>query len=189
MLPNNKEVPKRKWTPEMKAKALEYTQEYPILDYGKTFTTFGKVFYSLFALMVIGICGTIAYLALFSGPKINEGKADFSSLPETGDRYYGSFTISQPQTNYTSINTWIKITAINPTDSICSYQLSSKPSEGHTFDTLNEEHNMFSPEVMQGKFTFNTSSDKVKIKSTDNTIWFESMVINNEFDKYKISKK
>ena len=186
LLPDNTEVPKRKWTPEMKSKAAEYTRDFPVSNYGKKLTLFGKIFYAAFGILIAGICATVVYFAIFNAPKLKENKANFAAIPKIGDLYYGSLSKAPTKnTDFYSTHSWIKIIAINTADSICSYSLSTKPGN-YNLNTLEEEHVNFSAEILKGKFTYD---EKVKIKSEDYTIRFEASVINNEYNKYKISAK
>ncbi len=189
LLSDSKEVPKRKWTKEMKAKAKEYAQEFPVSDAGKKLTLGGKIFYSSFGIVILGLCLAVVYFIVFISPELHKNKTDFATLPKVGDKYYGSFSKSEtPTTAYYSTHIWVKITAVNLTDSICTYQLSTKPGE-YTFKTLEEEHTNFSAELLKGKFTFDKTSEKVKIKSADHNVRFEAGVVNNEYKNYKISNE
>lgn len=181
VLPNDIEVSRRNWTPEMKLKAKEYAHEFPVPDPGKKFTLFGKMFYSAFALGILVAIGAVLYFAVFVSPGIKEMKTGFSALPSIGNKYYGSFNNNNVGE---SGHTWISITTVNPTDSICSYQKSTK-MRVFTFNTLEEEHASFSPEIFQGKFS--SREGGIKIKSLDNNVFFNATVMNNEYEKYMIS--
>ncbi len=64
-LPDGKELPKRRWTKEMKILAKDYANEFPVPDPHKTFTLFGKIFFAIVILGILVGSGMLIYHMAF----------------------------------------------------------------------------------------------------------------------------
>lgn len=181
------EILEKDWTQQMKKIALAYAKEYPVPDAGKKYSLLGKIIFSTAIIGVISACTVIFYLMYFGGPQLKINIEEFVSLPKKGDRFYG--LVNQTRDNGTTpvlAHGWIKIVAVNPTDSTCVYVTSSALGE-ITFDTLKAEYTSFTNTEIQGKFIANKSNQKVIVISKDKRSRFDAQVLNNETKNYKIT--
>ncbi|WP_299180750.1 hypothetical protein [uncultured Aquimarina sp.] len=181
------EIPKKDWTQQMKKAAADYAKQYPIVDAGKTYSTFGKVIFSTAIIGVVGAFALVFYLFMFSNPQTKMNIEEFVSLPNKGDKYYGFInqTLDEKKTPFLA-HGWIKVIAINPVDSTCTY-VTSKGVGELTFDTLEADHNNFSNMEIKGKFKADKRAQKISLISSDKRWRFESQVISNKTKNYKIT--
>ncbi|WP_299314304.1 hypothetical protein [uncultured Aquimarina sp.] len=183
---NGIDIPKEDWTYEMKQSAKQYAMDYPVPGAEKKYSRFGKVTNAVAGIIVVLICVTIFYYFNQKSIKLRNDFVEFTSLPKTGDKYYGSITQSVsdsdvPEKSYG----WIKIIYVNPSDSIISYRTSFDLGEV-TFNTLNTDYTNFEFIIFEGKFEV-TADREIKIISQDEKMRFESQVIRENTRNYKIS--
>lgn len=180
---DGKEVPKKDWTHEMKNAAKQYEKEYPVPNAGKKYSLLGKIWFSVAILGLIAAFAAIFYGIVFKAPQLEKDRKEFAKLPVVGDCYYGNIGKSNPfEIKYG----WIKIIAVNPVDSICTYVTSSKISNDINFETKNEEFNNFSNVELKGKFKSSPEKLKISIYSSDKNTYFKSSVLNDAVKNYKI---
>jgi len=183
---DGKDIPKKDWTHEMKQSATQYELDYPVSNAGKKYSLFGKILFGSTGIGLTIACAAIFYLLYFKVPQQKNGYAEFIRLPKIGDKYYGSIMTPLTDQYKSQINHgWIKIIAVNPVDSIISYTTSLDIGQ-LTFDTLQADHTNFDVTVLNGKFRVNKKSN-IHIISIDKKTRFESTVISNKTDHYKIS--
>ncbi|SEK37968.1 hypothetical protein SAMN04487910_0388 [Aquimarina amphilecti] len=185
--PERTEIPKKEWTQQMKKTAVEYAKEYPVIDAGKTYSTFGKVIFSTTIIGIIGAFALVFYLFVFSNPQVKMNIEEFVSLPSQGDKFYGFINQSLDEKKKPFLaHGWIKVIAVNPVDSTCTYVTSTGIGE-LTFDTLESDHSSFANKEIQGKFKADKKAQKITLISSDKRWRFESQVISNKTKNYKIT--
>lgn len=180
-----KEIPKNDWTHEMKQVAEHFAVMNPVPYSGKRYSLLGKIWISTAVLGIISAFALVFYLSVFKAPQDNLSREAFVALPQEGDKFYGSINQLAGMKSNTEY-AWIKILTVNPKDSTCTYAISDNPGSLN-FNTLEEEHNSFSSVLLTGKFQSNKEKGKITIVSKDKNTRFECLVINNEFNIYKIS--
>ncbi|WP_027391259.1 hypothetical protein [Aquimarina latercula] len=181
------EISKKKWTQQMKKAAADYAKQYPIVDAGKTYSTFGKIIFSTTIIGVIGALALVFYLFMFSNPQAKMNIEEFVSLPNKGDKYYGFInqTLDEKKTPFLA-HGWIKVIAVNPIDSTCTY-VTGEEVGALTFETLEADHSNFSNTQIKGKFKADKRAQKISLISADKRWRFESQVISNKTKNYKIT--
>ncbi|MHA7057235.1 hypothetical protein ACWGOQ_0008460 [Aquimarina sp. M1] len=181
------EIPKKDWTQQMKKAAVIYAKEYPVTDAGKTYSSLGKLVFSTAIIGVLSAFALVFYIFYFSNPQTKMNIEEFVSLPTNGDKYYGFInqSLDENKTPFLA-HGWIKVIAVNPVDSTCTYVTSTGVGE-LTFDTLEADHTNFSNTQIKGKFKADKRAQKIALISSDKRWRFESQVISNKTKNYKIT--
>lgn len=177
------EIQQRDWTAEMQAYAKKEGQNRPVPNAGIKWNLIGKL---VFALVGIGIAvgGAALVNAIFiKGPHIQEQKAAFLKVPIAGDRYYGSIYGQKYFANGGLQSCWVKVQEMNPQDSTGAILL-SRDISANTFETRTKDFENFEKSAIRVKFR--TEKGRVTFKALDSDVLFESSVINNRYDDYKI---
>lgn len=177
-----KEIPRRKWTPEMKAFASEMTHNNPVKPYVK-FNWLAKTTFFVLGILLMAGMAALINMVLVSGPQEKIKREAFVKLPEVGDRFYGTLFGTDYLADGMSKATWMIIESVNPQDSTVRLRLASQLGP-FTFDTKTVEHNDFSGDIHDTKFVSN--DQKVEFRALNGDFQFWSTVYDNKFDHYKI---
>ena len=182
-LPAQQEIKLRDWTAEMQAHAKKESQDRPVPNAGIKWNLVGKL---VFALVGIGIAvgGAALVNAIFIElPHNKEQKAIFLKVPVAGDRYYGSIYGQDYFANGGLQSCWVKVQEMNPRDSTGAIMLSRDISD-NTFEPRTKDFENFEEPAIRVKF--HTKRGRVTFKALDSDVSFESSVINNRYEDYKI---
>lgn len=177
-----KEIPRRKWTPEMKAFAANTTRNNPVNPYVK-FSWLAKITFSVLGVLLMVGMAALINMVFISGPQEKIKREAFVKLPEVGDRFYGTLFGTDYLVDGMSKATWMIIESVNPQDSTVRLRLASQLGP-FTFETKTVEHSDFSGDIHDTKFASN--DQKVKFRALNGDFQFWSTVYDNEFDRYKI---
>ncbi len=179
---NNEEIPRRKWTPEMKAMAKEYRLKYLPGRYHRL-TRGGKIAVFGGAALLLFAVAAIVYQIYVTSPKILAAQEVFKAMPVPGDRYYGSLLSPEFMPDGKLQASWIIIESVSPADSLVTLRLSDHIGD-FTFESLSLNHDAFNGPVFDTKFSIKKYD--VQFKGLDNEFLFQSRVYSNNFDASKI---
>ncbi|MGV3762612.1 hypothetical protein [Parapedobacter sp.] len=179
---DDKEIPPRQWTSEMKTLVKQEILNHPVERHHKL-TVLAKVFFAIGGLVVMVGIAAIIYGVFVSGPKKKSNRAAFTELPAAGDRFYGSLFGQAYMSGGKLRAGWAIVESVNPQDSMIQLRLSEEIGD-FTFVPKTMEHDTFEGPIFITKFS--SDGRKNTFTGIEMDFVFESTVYNDDFGTYKL---
>lgn len=181
-MPSGEEIPALQWTGEMQQYAQVQIATHPVSKAGSRFTLAGKIIMTTLSVFFLSVMAYFAYIVVLQKPQNDQSKSAFLTLPNVGDRYFGSLSGGDFSKDGKLKQCWVKVESMQATDSTGEIRL-GKVTEP-TFDTKSIDHENFSGPLY--RVTFRQHNDKIAFRSSGNDVELSVQVINNNYDNYKI---
>lgn len=192
----NGEIPKKDWTPRMRAFVKEQSQLNPPPDQGTKWTWSGRILITLGAFAFFGIIAWFSFFFLFKKDSFDNAKAEFIDVPEIGDKYFGRFvklyTIGTDTTAFHQYieagekdKYWVLIKSVDRSNAKAILQIGNEKSSNR-FEPKTVNSDNFDHREIPVTYEIDTLKYDVTFKNSELNFAFESTVFSNEYHLYKI---